>query len=590
MLISKVKIQNYRNIRDIDVKLNNLVVLVGDNNSGKSNFLRAITLPFVNHEIGSLNKNLGFHDINNQVKDDYFEFINNNRDRINLEYYKTNDEFKQEFSEIIPKVVVEVSFTPNGIMDNYYLRKWIQSSESELLEYKIRYEFSIENVKELVKHVSKVLRDETSIENLEMNLLPIDFYKYKIINPATNENVSYTDLAYFKYNSLQAERDDFSSRTSRLGSKSLVSILQNKLNLDDKKQIEQSYKEFFNKLKEISDFEEIFNWQYYTDIENADKFFDNIDLMPNIPPLHSLLNNVHLGYGDDYLSSQGLGYRNLVYLFVMLNALEIEDDVALNILTIEEPEAHLSVSNSRLLASFINSIINQSGQLQIFLSTHSTEFLNKLKLENVVVLTEGTAISLGDELDKEQLNYLGRKPNMDILKFLYSRNCILVEGPSEEMLIRSYINSRKRKLDDIEVLSLHKGFRKMMDIWLKVNKNSSNKLGIIRDFDNQLKAKQDHEKYNEHSNILVTTTKDYTLEPEIINTKENFPQLKRYFSREHSWKNIDTREELSEKWSKAKAETMFKFARDLMTGVLDNIELPTHIQKVINFLESGEKT
>ncbi len=37
MKISNVVIKNYRNIKDINISLNDNVVLIGDNNSGKSN-------------------------------------------------------------------------------------------------------------------------------------------------------------------------------------------------------------------------------------------------------------------------------------------------------------------------------------------------------------------------------------------------------------------------------------------------------------------------------------------------------------------------------------------------------------------------
>ena len=50
MKISRVVIKNYRNIENIDIHLSDTVTLIGENNSGKSNFLRAITLPFFTDE------------------------------------------------------------------------------------------------------------------------------------------------------------------------------------------------------------------------------------------------------------------------------------------------------------------------------------------------------------------------------------------------------------------------------------------------------------------------------------------------------------------------------------------------------------
>ncbi len=64
MYISHVNIKNYRNIRNVNVDLQREAVIVGENNGGKSNFLRAITLPLVSDEIAYTSKNLTWQDIN----------------------------------------------------------------------------------------------------------------------------------------------------------------------------------------------------------------------------------------------------------------------------------------------------------------------------------------------------------------------------------------------------------------------------------------------------------------------------------------------------------------------------------------------
>src|SRR5699024_11938821 len=42
--ISKVKIKNFRNFKDIDIDLSHKQVIIGENNVGKTNLLRAIQL------------------------------------------------------------------------------------------------------------------------------------------------------------------------------------------------------------------------------------------------------------------------------------------------------------------------------------------------------------------------------------------------------------------------------------------------------------------------------------------------------------------------------------------------------------------
>lgn len=583
MRISKVHIQNYRNIKEISLELNSLVIFIGENNSGKSNILKAITLPFSNDEVGNISKSLGWQDINNISKNEFFTFLSENIQLI------TNDTIElQEFTNKIPYVKVDVWFTPDGA-DEYYVHKWISSLENDLPEYSITYLFYVENPKELLGHVARILRGNNSIENIKMNLLPLEFFKYTIRVNSTEEPVSYLDLSYFKYNALAAERDEFSNKNTQLGSKALVNLLRNKLSDTQKVEVEKSYEMFFNDLKRISRLDGIFNWQEHSNLDNAKEFFDEINLLPNMPSMNSLLNNVRLGFREEYLNTQGLGYRNLIYLLVMMNSLNMSEDIALNILTIEEPEAHLCINNERLLASFVNSVLSGSKQVQIMISTHSSEFLNKLALENVSVVSEGMAFSLKSVLETEEIDYLAKKPNIDFVKFLFSRRCILVEGPSEEMLIRSYISLQLNRLNDIEVISLHKGFTKMIDIWLKVNEHSSHRIGIIRDFDNQPRAQRSHEKYNMFNNVYVTTTTEYTLEPEFVNTGKNYEKLKKYFSTCHGWANIKSSDDLSDRWRGAKADTMLKFCQEFGTGDLADIELPSHISKVIKFLQDGVK-
>ncbi|HAR6048220.1 TPA: AAA family ATPase [Staphylococcus pseudintermedius] len=585
MLISKAFIKGYRNLKEIELELNRMVIFIGENNSGKSNILKAITLPFLNNEIGSVNKNLRWDDINNELKEVYFEFIKSNIEKI------MNDQIEiSEFQEVVPTVLVRVTFTPKG-SDEFFVRKWNNSLDDIEGLYQIEYRYIIENTKQLLEHLKIILDGKTQddIDKMKLNLLPIEMYRYSVVIPKTNEQVAFTDLSNFKYDSLAAERDDFSQKNTQLGSQALVSLLQNKLGNEQKIKVEASYGRFFEDLKEISNLEGIFNWQENSDIENAKEFFEQISLLPNMPSISSLLNNVKLGIGDEYLHSQGLGYRNLIYLLVMMNSLEVNSEAALNILTVEEPEAHLCISNEKLLTSFINTNINLTDQIQVFISTHSSEFLNKLELKNVTVVKEGKAFSLSSVVKETELDYLAKKPNLDFLKFLFSRKCILVEGPSEEMLIKSYLAYQKNSLNDIEVISLHKGFKSMLDIWLKVNKNTAHRIGIIRDFDNQANAQQEHEKYNENENILVTTTTEYTLEPEFVNTGSNYEVLKKYFSEEHDWKDIEinTPQALSNKWRTAKTDIMLKFCQDFGTGDLENIELPKHIDGVLKFLKSG---
>ena len=107
MKINRVQIKNYRNLKDIDVTLGNIVTLIGENNSGKSNFLRALSLPLSSEDTNS-NKRLSWYDINKDAKKQYYDFIKENRKSIIEE---TID--PAEFLSHVPTVTVKLYIQPD---------------------------------------------------------------------------------------------------------------------------------------------------------------------------------------------------------------------------------------------------------------------------------------------------------------------------------------------------------------------------------------------------------------------------------------------------------------------------------------------
>lgn len=578
--ITHVKIRNYRNLRDIDIGLAETVAIIGENNSGKSNFLKAITLPFLTDDNTHISKKLSWIDINNETKKCYYKKIILNQNKIR------NDQITvEQFAEFLPTVSVEMNIQASGA-EEYYVKDMSYEIEDGEIQYGIKYEFAPKNCADIFRVVKEVVSqteiNDANLKEVKMNLLPVEYYNYSI-KVSDGSNVSYDTLRMFKYEALEAERDDFSKTKNQLGSKFLVDLLKDRLSDQDKLKIEKEYSHFFEALKEISDINDIINWQETSELKGAKKFFSHINILPNMPPMQSILSSVRLGYSEEELSMQGLGHRNLVLLFVLINSLlGKETDIALNVLTIEEPEAHLCINNTRLMVSFLKAFTDKNKTVQLFYSTHSTEVINKMNLKNVVVLHNGKAYSFADELEDEDFAYLAKNPNLDLFKLFFSKKCILFEGISEELLIRSYIDS-KETLSDIEVLSFHKGFKKIMNIWKKVNEGSDNKLGIIRDYDNQSNAKKQHDKYNDDKEICVRTTEYYTLEPEIVNTGDNYKILKNKYGDVFGWNDM-TDDQLTEAWKNAKATDMFTICKDLASGELEGFQMPKHIQDVIDFL------
>lgn len=579
MKISRVVIKNYRNIHEADVSLDGSTALIGENNCGKSNFLRALTLPLYSEE-NSVNKNLTWEDINVTSKNVYYKFLKDNRQAI-----ITGEIDENELSAVIPIVSVELCIIPETT-ELYYTKDISTGIDGDKFSYGLKYELKIKKPAELLATVKSILENnEIEIDNARRGLLPIELYSYSITVPNKNSNVSYDTLRQFRYVFLPAERDSFAADNHRIGSKSLVNLLEMKFSQEDLLRVEKEYESFFNTLKHLCGMESVINWQKNTNIPNAADFVKNISVLPNMPSMSTILNSVKLGFNGESLSLQGLGQRNIILLLVLLNSYRVlKDDIAMNVVIVEEPEAHLCINNVRLMCSFIKALTSDNKKVQMFYSTHSTEFINKHNLKDVVVLDEGKAYSLGTELDDEARNYLAKNPNTHIFKLFFSHRCILVEGISEELLIKGYIQS-KANLSDIDVLSFHKGYTKIIDIWLKLNSGSKKRLGIVRDFDNQTKAKTTHDEYNQYANICVQTTSEYTLEPEIVKTGKNYELLKAKYGSSQGWKDLSV-DDLSDDWRKNKASFMLQLSYDLASGELDEFEMPSHIKNVLDFMEN----
>lgn len=582
MRISRVVIKNYRNLRDVDIQLENLVTLIGENNGGKSNFLRALTLPLLSDET-VFSKQLSWYDINHGAKDDFYEYVSANRDSI---VKGTLD--VTTFLAYIPMVTVKVEME-SAETEHYDIKDLFAEEKDGRLIACMQYTYHVEKPEKLLERLRELLSSDVAIQDIKMSILPMELYTYSITVPGKNSKVAYDTLHKFRYVTLPAERDSFAANSDRLGSRALVDILQNKLTPAAQVKIEQEYVKFFETIRYSGKLDEILNWQDYSDIPNADQFFAKISILPNMPAMSSILNSIRLGYEEENLSFQGLGHRNLILMMVMLNSyLNKPHDLSLRLVTVEEPEAHLCVSNILLMASFFNIFSKRNGYTQLVYSTHNAEFVNKVGLEKVVVIHSGKAYSLKEELSNDERDYLANNPNTDIFKILFSHRVIMVEGITEELLIKSYLQT-KPELNEIKVVSFHKGYKDIIKLWKKINTGTGNRLGVVRDRDiNQEKARREHEALQDEQ-VMVRTTAEYTLEPEIVEAGNNYELLKTRYGDVYDWED-KSRDELQKDWRDQKTDVILRLCHDLVNGELPTFTMPKHIQDILDFLQGNGTT
>lgn len=161
--------------------------------------------------------------------------------------------------------------------------------------------------------------------------------------------------------------------------------------------------------------------------------------------------------------------------------LEQELDSEFPLLLLEEPEAHLHPQlQMKLLQFIINKAKNQSNAngLQCILSTHSPNISSKASPENIIILSEGRAFSLRNtetELAKEDYIFLEKFLDVTKANLFYARGVILVEGPSENILLPTIASLLGKPLEShgISIINIHNtSWKRFAKIFLRKGKDA----------------------------------------------------------------------------------------------------------------------
>lgn len=151
-----------------------------------------------------------------------------------------------------------------------------------------------------------------------------------------------------------------------------------------------------------------------------------------------------------------------------------------DVVLIEEPENHLSHSKMKSLIAQIESAATR----QLIITTHNPLICSRLDLRNIHILSPCTTKpSTLQDLPDEVAEFFIKAPDNNILEFVLSSKCILVEGDAEYILLELFfkiVTGKTPHESGVTIVSANgTGFKNYMHV-AKINKT---RLCVIRDND-----------------------------------------------------------------------------------------------------------
>ena len=276
------------------------------------------------------------------------------------------------------------------------------------------------------------------------------------------------------------------------------------------------------------------------------------------------------------LDNKGKGERAMIKIGNALKEQGKTPAVDLDTIMIEEPENHLSHTKMRLVMEDIRK--NSGSNKQLFITTHSSLIASSLNIQKCVAPPldqSGEPLVMGD-LDKDTARFFMKAPNTNILEMILSPRVILVEGPSEYILMEKMFlasigaNPEEKNVHIISVGGIT--FKRYLD----VAKFIKTKVAVITDNDGNPTENCEH-RYSDYKtleNVKVFYSKDKGV--------KNFEEAIHRKNKKACDSITDKpSEEILDYMHKNKTESAYRLAN---SGI--SISTPNYIEEAINWIAS----
>lgn len=413
--LSNIRINNFRSLESIDLHLRKTNVLIGQNNCGKSNFLKAIDIA-----LGS-NSEISEEDIYISADE---RLANDKSATIDILIKPINGEnvFQKGFNEFWTGVFTDSWITTNETNGDFVGIRTIIKFDTRRSDYiLVRY---------------PIVEWGTALANATVG-------KKRTFG---NDMVNYIRSFY-----MDAHRDavaDLRNKKSYFGKATSQNDLSDELIIELEGQLNLINDEIINNIPALQ--------QTTERLASIGKTIGAPSSSVEIEPLTRKISDLHKGMDVVYkdgssakfsISQHGMGTRSWIS-FLTLGAyvdwhsanVKADDHEAENyvMLTMEEPEAHLHPQAQRQLYS---QILNFNGQKVI--STHSPSILAQADLRDIIHFekTSGKTKAVRfnyESYEDEELKKIQREVINTRGELLFSNAIILCEGITEEQALPLY--------------------------------------------------------------------------------------------------------------------------------------------------------
>lgn len=475
MYITKLIIHNFKGFTHFEMDFSdNVNVIVGNNNEGKTTIFEAIHLALTASVNGK------------NVLVDIPAYIFNST-AVN-EYLA-----KVKAGKVVapPQVYIELFFSKK-VDNNYYVGNNNSKTEKSA-GVKILFELNPNCAAEYKAYIAH--KDE-------VRTIPVEYYHCNWLTFADN-GVARVSLP------VRSNYIDITSGKYLAGpDKQVLQIIEDALDPKDRTDLTVAYRKLREKFQEEPSIDALNKKVAEKYLGISDK---NLSLNIDVASKSNWQASFTTYFDDVPFGQIGKGEQSA---FKIKLALSSQKDKC-NVVLIEEPENHLSYSN---MSKLIDDIVNLSSDTQVIISTHSTYVLNKLSLKRVVLLQNGITMSFSD-LSSDTVEFFEKMPGYDTLRLILSKRVFLVEGPSDELIIQKLYKQKHGKLpieNGVDIISVRgTSFARFLEIAKKL------KTEVLIIPDNDEKASSRLAKYSAFTSdtIKLAMSLDntlYTLEKILI--------------------------------------------------------------------------